>query len=314
MSRSRPDPDAILQRLEWTVLRRLDGYLQGNYRSLFRGFGLDLADLREYELHDDVRRIDWNVTARMQVPYVREYDEDREITAWILLDMSPSMEFGSEQMTKRMMLAEMTAVMARLTVRNGNRVGALFSGGSGLDRVIQARSGRRQVLSIMDEVLRWPVLERAPATDLSAFLRDAFHVIRRRSLVILISDFVSAPGWAEPLSVLAERHEILAVRVFDPLERILPSMGLMVVQDAETGDQLLVDTADRRFRKRFMAAAERYEETILAALGGAGVDAFELSTTDDLVDCLLRFADLRKRRSARAVAGGPERAQRRVVS
>jgi uncharacterized protein (DUF58 family) len=314
MSRSRPDPDAILQRLEWTVLKRLDGYLQGNYRSLFRGFGLDLADLREYELHDDVRRIDWNVTARMQVPYVREYDEDREITAWILLDMSPSMEFGSQQVSKRMILAELTAVMARLIVRNGNRVGALISsGGGGLDRVIPAQSGRRQVLRVMDEVLRWPELERAPATDLSSFLRDAFHVIRKRSLIILISDFVSTPGWAEPLSMLAERHEILAVRVFDPLERILPSMGLMVVQDAETGDQILVDTGDRRFRKRFMAAAERYEETVLAALSGAGVDAFELSTTDDLVDCLIRFADLRKRRSTRA-AGRPGRLAQGAVS
>jgi uncharacterized protein (DUF58 family) len=299
--------------LEWTVLKRLDGYLQGNYRSLFRGFGLDLADLREYELHEDVRRIDWNVTARMQVPYVREYDEDREITAWILLDMSPSMEFGSQQMTKRMTLAELTGVMARLVIRNGNRVGALLSGGNGLDRVIPARSGRRQVLGVMDEVLRWPELDRAPATDLSAFLRDAFQVIRKRSLVILISDFVSMPGWAEPLSMLAERHEILAVRVFDPLERILPALGLIVVQDAETGDQLLVDTGDRRFRKRFTAAAERYEETVLAALAGAGVDTFELSTTDDLVDSLVRFADLRRRRSSRAGAGQSGRVNQGAV-
>ncbi|MEO6340717.1 MAG: DUF58 domain-containing protein, partial [Caulobacteraceae bacterium] len=122
-------PEAILRRLEWTVIRRLDGLLQGDYRTLFRGFGLDLADLREYQFHDDVRHIDWNVTARTQIPYVREHNEDREIAAWFLLDLSPSVDFGSSEVNKRQVLIEFTTVLARLLTRQGNRVGALFFGG-----------------------------------------------------------------------------------------------------------------------------------------------------------------------------------------
>lgn len=296
MSDSRPDPEAILRRLEWTVVRRLDGHLQGDYRTLFRGFGLDLADLREYQLHDDVRHIDWNVTARLQVPYVRQYNEDREITAWFLLDMSPSMDFGSEAKTKRTVLTEFTAVLARVLTRHGNRVGALIYGGGAVDTIIPAASGRRHVLHIMDALLSRPEMPSAPATDLSALLKAALQVVRSRSFMFLVSDFVSAPGWTGPLSMLSQRHEILAVRPFDPLEVELPALGLFVMQDAETGEQVFVDTADRGFRKRFARAAEQHESEVREGLGHAGVDALELSTQDDFVDSILRFTDLRKRR------------------
>src|SRR5512133_1961327 len=141
MSGSAPNAEAILRRLEWTVIRRLDGLLHGDYRTLFRGFGLDLADLREYQYHDDVRHIDWNVTARLQTPYVREYNEEREVTACFLLDVSPSIDFGS-QIKKRAVSAEFVTLLARLLVRHGNRVGALFYGDR-VDRVIEARCGRR---------------------------------------------------------------------------------------------------------------------------------------------------------------------------
>src|SRR5438445_13693062 len=122
------NPEQVLRRLEWTVIRRLDGLLHGDYRTLFRGFGLDLADLREYQYHDDVRYIDWNVTARLQTPYVREYNEDREVTAWFLLDLSPSVDFGSQDIKKRAVSTELVAVLARLLSRHGNRVGAMFYG------------------------------------------------------------------------------------------------------------------------------------------------------------------------------------------
>src|SRR4051812_21267997 len=138
MSESQRTPEHLLTRLDWTVIRRLDGLLQGDYRTLFRGLGLDLADLREYQIHDDARHIDWNVTARMDTPYVREHNEDREITAWFLLDLSPSIDFGSGAVKKRQLLIEFTTVLARLLTRHGNRVGALFYGG-GVDRVIPAR-------------------------------------------------------------------------------------------------------------------------------------------------------------------------------
>jgi uncharacterized protein (DUF58 family) len=301
MSESPQDPERILRRLEWTVIRRLDGAVHGNYRTLFRGFGLDLADLREYQYHDDVRHIDWNVTARLQTPYVREFNEDREVTAWFLLDLSPSVDFGSGETKKRSVSTEFVTVLARLLTRHGNRVGALFYGDS-LDTVIPARAGRRHVLHLLHRMLSRPVRSQSAPTNLRDFLRAAFRLIPRRSLVFLVSDFISAPGWPEPLAHLAQRHEVLAVRLYDPLEMDLPDLGLLVIQDAETGEQVFLDTHDGRFRKRFAAAAERREQELRAALSDAGVDALELSTNDDLVDTILRFADLRKRRSQ--LAGG----------
>jgi len=295
------NPEHLLRRLEWTVIRRLDGLLHGDYRTLFRGFGLDLADLREYQYHDDVRYIDWNVTARLQIPYVREYNEDREVTAWFLLDLSPSVDFGSQEVKKRSVSTEFVTVLARLLTRHGNRVGALFYG-SDVDTVIPARSGRRHVLHILHRLLNRPPPARSAATNLKDLLQTAFQVMRRRSVVFVVSDFISAPGWAAPLAHLAQRHEIVAVRVYDPLERELPDMGLLVIQDSETGEQLFVDTHDRGFRKRFAAAAERRENEVRVAFREAGVDALELATSDDLVDAILRFTDLRKRRSQ--LAGG----------
>jgi uncharacterized protein (DUF58 family) len=307
MSESARRPEEALRRLEWTVIRRLDGLLQGDYRTLFRGVGLDLADLREYQYHDDVRYIDWNVTARLETPYVREYQEDREITAWFLLDLTASMDFGSRQVSKRDVATELVAVLARLLTRHGNRVGALLYDGR-VDTVIPARSGRRHVLHVLHRLSIRPAPARAAVTDLAELLRTALRLVRRRSLVFLVSDFISAPGWTAALGHLAQRHDVVAVRLTDLLEADWADLGLVVVQDAETGEQLLVDTHDRAFRRRFAAAAERRETALRAAFGQAGVDALELSTDGDLVETLLRFADLRRRRSRLAAGGGlPDR-------
>ncbi|MGB3024225.1 DUF58 domain-containing protein [Paradevosia shaoguanensis] len=304
MSASPHPAEAVLRRLEWTVIRRLDGLLQGDYRSLFRGFGIDFADLREYQPHDDVRLIDWNVTARTQTPHVRVYNEDREVTAWFLLDLSPSVDFGSREVNKRQVLAEFTAVLARLLTRQGNRVGAIgFNGVS--DFVIPPRGGRPQVLYILDKVQSQPRLLRAPQTDLAAFLRRAFSTIKRRSIVFVVSDFISRPGWERALFDLNRRHEAIAVRLIDPLDMALPDLGVLVFQDAETGEQLTVDTNDKGFRRRFVAEAQRAEEATMEAFGAAGMDVLELSTDDDLLDAVLRFAGMRKAQSrGTALAGG----------
>jgi uncharacterized protein (DUF58 family) len=303
VSESLRTPEHILRRLEWSVIRRLDGLLHGDYRTLFRGFGLDLADLREYQYHDDVRHIDWNVTARLQAPYVRQFNEDREVTAWFLLDLSPSVDFGSLSVKKQSVSADFVSVLARLLTRHGNRVGALFYGDS-VDTMIPARSGRRHVLHLLHHMLTRPPRAQSGATNLADFLQAAHQAIPRRSLVFVVSDFISAPGWEKTLAQLAQRHEIIAVRLYDPLEMELPDLGLLVVQDAETGEQVFVDTHDRRFRTRFAAVAQRREAELRSALHAAGVDALELSTSDDLVEAILRFADLRKRRLQLA-AGGP---------
>jgi uncharacterized protein (DUF58 family) len=302
MSTSPRNPETLLRRLEWTVIRRLDGLLHGDYRTLFRGYGLDLADLREYQFHDDVRRIDWNVTARLQTPYVREYHEDRDVSAWFLVDLSGSVAFGSAERSKRMVATEFVAVIARLLVRHGNSVGAMAYGDR-VDAVVPARTGRRHLLHILSRLTGREAAPKGTGTDLGVLMRAAAESIKRRSLVFVISDFISAPGWERALARLAQRHEVIAIRVHDPLESALPDLGLLVVQDAETGEQLFVDTHDRGFRERFAKAALAREAALLDAFGAAGVDALELSTADDLAETIMRFADLRKQRS-RLVGGG----------
>jgi len=295
MPASARTPEAILRRLEWTVLRRLDGLLQGDYRTLFRGSGIDLANLREYQEGDDVRYIDWNVTARLDTLHVREYQEDRELTAWFLLDLSPSVDCGSDTVSKRMVLAEFVAVMARLLTAKGNHCGALLFS-AGLDRVVAPRNGRRQVLHLLDLLAARPRLVRAPATDLGAILREAANIIRRRSVVFVVSDFISKPGWEKALGFLARRHEVVAIRLFDPSETRIPKLGLIAFQDAETGEQIFVDTHDRGFRRRFMAAAQQEQHVLRTRFASTGVDCLELSTEDDLLDAFVRFAQMRKQR------------------
>jgi uncharacterized protein (DUF58 family) len=210
-------PERILQRLDWKVIRRLDGMLQGDYRSLFYGYGVDFADLREYQPEDDVRYIDWNVTARMNTPYVRQYTEDREITAWFLLDLSPSVDFGTAQSLKRNVLIDFVATLARLLTRHGNRVGAILYGDR-IEKSLQPRGGRVQVLHLINELLNQPYLPRARFTDLKSLVEGGLYAIKRRSLVFVISDFISTPGWERPLSLLNRRHEVLTVRLLDPRE------------------------------------------------------------------------------------------------
>lgn len=302
MSGSKAAPEALLQRLEWTVLRRLDGLLHGDYRTLFRGQGVDLAELREYQHSDDVRHIDWNVTARLQTPHVRVFNEERETAAWFLVDTTQSLDFGSRSVRKRMVAAELVGVLARLFSRHGNRVGAAFYGGS-VDTLIPAGSGRRHVLHILNSLMSRPAPQPGE-TRLSDLVQTAIHAIPRRSVVFVISDFISAPGWERPLAQVAERHETLAVRLFDPLEQELPDLGIVTMQDAETGEQLVVDTHDRGFRRRFASAAQQREAQLRQSFAQAGVDVLELSTDDELMDAVLCFADLRRQRS-RMAAGAP---------
>jgi uncharacterized protein (DUF58 family) len=296
MRQSRPED--ILRRVEWTVIRRLDGLLQGDYRTLFYGHGLDFADIREYEPGDDVRYIDWNVSARMDAPYVRQYLEDREVTAHFLLDLSPSVDFGTVNTLKRDQLVDFVAVLARLLTRHGNKVGATLYGGK-VERAIPAGSGKLQVLRLLNDVLRMPKLESAPYTAVSELVDAALRSLKRRSVVFIVSDFFTAPGWERALGQLARRHEVVAVRLEDPRERELPDIGTVVMSDAETGESVYVDTHDRRFRRRFEEAVARREAQLAGAFARAGVDVLPLSTEEDLVSAVLRFASIRKRRARR---------------
>ena len=312
---SPPSAEHVLRRLEWSVLKRLDGVLLGDYRTLMRGSGLDLADLREYQMHDDVRHIDWNVTARMQTPHVRVFTEDREMAAWFLLDLSPSVDFGSGTQAKRQVSAEFVAVLARLLTRHGNRVGALLYG-AGVEKMIPARASRAHVLHLlhaMQQVQPSATTNKRAAragpasaggTRLSELLLAAANAIHRRSTIFVVSDFISEPGWEKPLGQLALRHEVVAVRLTDPLELALPDLGLLTLRDAETGEQLLVDTHNPGFRRRFAAIAAQREADLRAALARAGVDTLELSTDDDMAQAIVRFTELRRQRARLAAGGG----------
>ena len=295
ISTSTPTPERILYRLDWQVIRRLDGLLQGDYRSLFYGYGVDFADLREYQPEDDIRYIDRNVSARMDTLYVRQYVEDREITAWFLLDISPSLDFGSNDIQKREVLIDFVTTFARLLTRHGNRVGAIFYGGQ-VDKVIPARGGRIQVLRLVNDLLRQPHLPKAPFTNLTALFQGALNSIKKRSLVFVISDFISAPGWEKPLALLNRRNEVIAIRLWDPRELELPDVGPIIMEDSETGEQMYVDTHDKNFRQRFQAAALKREAAINESLKRAGVDVLSLSTDEDMVRAIVRVASLRERR------------------
>jgi uncharacterized protein (DUF58 family) len=311
MAETAPSPHALLARLEWKVLKRLEGALQGDYRTLFRGQGVDLADLREYQLHDDVRHIDWNVTARLDIPHVRQFTEERDLTAWFLLDLSPSIDFGSQR-RKREVSETFVAVMASLVRRRGNRAGAVLYGNQ-LDTVLPAKSGRLHVLHMMQRMRARPAAAAAGATRLADLIERARPSIKRRSSVFVVSDFISESGWEAPLARLSQKHDVIAVRLYDPLEMTLPELGLVLMQDAETGEQIFVDTGARGFRERFEAAAQRREAELRTALGRAGVDTLELPTDADLGDSIMAFVDARRQRSRLAAGALPLSSRRHSV-
>jgi uncharacterized protein (DUF58 family) len=224
------------------------------------------------------------------------------MSAWFLLDLSPSVDFGSGQQRKRHVSADFVALLARILTRHGTKIGALLYG-AGVDTVMPARSSRQHVLRLMHSITTRPEVTGTANTKLHELLEAAGKLVRRRSTVFVVSDFISEPGWEKPLGQLAQRHEVVAVRLLDPLELELPDLGLIPIRDAETGEQLLVDTHDAGFRKRFARIAAQREAELRESLARAGVDTLELSTDGDLADALLRFTELRKRRVRAAGAG-----------
>ena len=288
--------ETLLKRLDWHIVRRLDGLLQGDYRSLFTGQGYDLAEVREYQPEDDVRYMDWNVTARMDAPYVRQYIEDREITAWLLLDLSPSIDFGTANFRKRDLVVDFAGVISRLLMRHGNRVGAmLFS--NAVDEVLPPRNGQMHALRLLHQLVREDRAENAAsgrATDLAAILDRAARTLRGRSLVFVVSDFISESDWEPALGRLAQRHEVLTVWLSDPREEVIPDVGPLVLEDAETGQQVFVDTRDRGFQERFQQLVWERRFNIERAFARHGVDALRLTTDGNMVREIARFAHLRR--------------------
>jgi uncharacterized protein (DUF58 family) len=336
----RTAPERLLARLEWRVVRRLDGRLAGGYRTAHRGTGTDLVGLREYREGDDARHIDWNVTARLNEPQLRVFAEDRELTAWLVLDRSASMTVGGgpgRGRGKDDVLAELAVVLARLFGRSGNRVGALLydtgpsgtgpSGtgpsGSGLVRVVPAGTGRSHALRIGAELTKTasntnpssdtrpssntspgndtrPPRRTRPApgrtTDLAAMLDAAAKLARRRALIVVISDFIGDGDWGRSLLRLTPRHEVVALRVTDTADDELPDAGLVVIEDAETGEQLVIDSGDPLLRARLRAGVADRDARLAAGMRRAGVPVHRVGTDADLATALIEVVSSTQRR------------------
>jgi len=290
-------PEEVLRRLEIDITRRLDGMLQGDYRGLVPGHGSEPGDTRQYQPGDDVRRIDWNVTARTQVPHVRETIADRELESWVVVDRSPSLDFGTANCEKRDLAVAAVAAIGFLTARTGNRFGVMAAGGSGID-TLPARSGRAHLLGVLHRLVTAPTGHEgdADAADLGAAMRRVGGLARRRGLVVVVSDFLGPSGWEHPLRLLATRHEVLAVEIIDPRELELPAMGVLDLIDTETGERREVRTSSR-LRARYADAAREQRETIARSIRGAGADHLILRTDRDWLLDLVRFVTLRRQRT-----------------
>jgi len=293
----RTAPERLLVRLEWRVIRRLDGRLAGGYRTAHRGSGTDLAGLREYTEGDDARHIDWNVTARLNEPQLRVFTEDRELTAWLVLDRSASMTVGAPGRGKDDVLSELALVLARLFGRGGNRVGALlYDSGlyhTGAVRTVPPGTGRKHALRIAAELARTADGSRRAAgqkrrtTDLAAMLDAVAKLARRRALIVVISDFIGDGDWGRSLLRLVPRHEVVALRVVDAADNALPDVGLVVVEDAETGEQLVIDSGDPLLRARLRAGVEERDARLDAGMRRAGVPIHRIGTDADLATALI---------------------------
>jgi uncharacterized protein (DUF58 family) len=293
--------DVLLRRLHWTVLRPIASRIGGDERSRMLGAGMELNTLREYVPGDDVRRIDWNVTARVDRPFIREAHAERALDVWLLVDLSASIDWGTAECIKRDRALELSAVAGQLLGRHGNRVGALLFADRPLG-MLPPNAGRDGLLRLLGQVRDEPRQQARGATDLAAAVERAGAVIRRRSMVVIVSDFLAPDGWLEPLRRLAARHEVVAVVLRDPRESEIPDVGLITFEDPETGEQLVVDTSAARFRQRFRDAAERQLRQLQDVLAGVRVDNLVVGTDESLLPPLMRFLETRRRR--RRLRGG----------
>ncbi|MQA32112.1 DUF58 domain-containing protein [Modestobacter roseus] len=299
--------EVLLRRLELTVRRRLDGLLQGDHLGLVPGSGSEAGDSRSYHPGDDVRRMDWPVTARTQVPHVRETIADRELETWAVVDLSASLDFGTGQCEKRDLAIAALSAVSHLTVRGGNRLGAVVTTGERVDRY-PAAPGRLAADRLLRAVVATPRASGGRRGDLAAALELLRRPQRRRGLVVVVSDFLGSDvrgdaDWERPLRGLSARHELLAVEVVDPRELELTDVGLLTVVDPESGRTLEVPTGDAEFRRRFAEGAAAQRAEIAAALRRTGAAHLRLRTDRDWLADVVRFVADRRR----AGSGGASR-------
>jgi uncharacterized protein (DUF58 family) len=279
--------DATLARLQLVITRKLDGLLQGDYLGLLPGPGSEPGESREYRPGDDVRRMDWPVTARTTTPHVRQTIADRELETWLAVDLSASLDFGTASCLKRDLAVAAAAAVAHLTVRGGNRIGAVVANGTGVHR-LPARPGRKEAQGLLRAIARTP--SEPGRTDLGALIDGLNRPPRRRGMAAVISDFLVPPAqWQRPLRKLVVRHDVLAIEILDPRELELPDVGVLALADPETGVVHEVQTSDRRLRERYAAAAAVQRTAVAAAIRQAGAAHLRLRTDSDWLLDIVRF-------------------------
>ena len=291
-----------LRRVRWPILKRLGFHAWGDERSSVRGPGVEYAESREYEFGEDARTIDWNLSARSDRIYVRESHPDRGLDAWLIVDASASLDWGTALMLKREAAIDMASAASSLIARHGSRVGAIVFDAN-VRRILPPVAGRRGRLHLVGSLDA--DLSSAPtgaATALAAALWQAVKVIRRPGLLIVISDFLAAGGWQRPMAVLGHRHELVAARVVDPAEMSVPDIGVVTFEDPDTGRQLHVDTSDRRLRERFQLAAIEQSLRISTDLKRAHAVQFEITTAQPFLPQLTEY--LRRRSAEVSRRGG----------
>jgi uncharacterized protein (DUF58 family) len=281
-------PEEVLRRLELTVNRRLDGLLLGDHRGLVPGHGTEIGDTLLYVAGDDVRRIDWNVTARVQETHFRETIAERELETWLLLDLSASLDFGTADCTKRDLALSAAAAVAFLTARGGNRLGAVLLTTDGVV-TMPAKTGRNHVRAVLHRALTAPRADGTGGIDLGRAAHLLATPSHRRGLAVIVSDFLTSAPWERPLRMVSQRHELLAVEVVDPRELELPDVGVLVVSDPETGRQREVQTSAPGFSERYAAAARQQRAEIATSLRKVGAEHLVLRTDSDWLVDLARF-------------------------
>ena len=291
-----PTPEALLRALDLTVGRRIRGLLPGEYRAHDLGGGTELAQVRPYEPGDDVRRIDWNVTARTTVPHVRVHVPERALTAWLLLDVSPSMTFGTADRRKADVAEGVAVAIGHLATQRGNRLGIVTFGGS-RDRRVPPAAGRLGLLGLLTAARVNAVENGVGATSPADALRIANAAAPRGGLVVLVSDFRGPRDWLRQLAALAARHHVIAVEIDDPRESELTDVGELTLIDAETGREVRVDTSSKRLRERFAEGAAAERASLARDLGRLGVDHIVLSTAGSWLRTLAGDLHLRGIRS-----------------
>jgi uncharacterized protein (DUF58 family) len=290
--------EEVLRQLDLLITRRLDGLLQGDYQGLLPGPGSEAGEGREYQPGDDVRRMDWNLTARTTVPHVRDLIADRELETWALVDCSASLQFGTALCEKRDLAVAATAAVAFLTARTGNRMGAVMVWPGGSTRV-PARPGRQAMLALLHSLMsKPPTADGTGSTDLAAGIDLLLRPPRRRGLAVVVSDFLSAGGWERPLRTLATRHQVLAIEIVDPRELELPNVGYLTVVDPETGRLREIQTARPALRARYAEAAAAERKDIAASIRRAGAQHLILRTDRDWIRDIVEFVVTTKRRGA----------------